>query len=450
MKHVPEQDSESSSRNVRILVGSKMKIEKLRYHKTACRTLAVRPRDQDDPLDDAHPEGENSANKMLIFLFLGMTLMLQHDDEFTNEASSQDIMDDSIASLTIDESKLRKMSDEMLREICQKDPEAPALSLIIQDLLYLKKGNSGPEKIVLSLHKFPTVIFNDDDIEERTSRWESEAQGTFIRMYTEVFGIDGPLTQSQPIESTQGTHRTPSAPRRYLQSSNYKLQFVPKVDKADEMILQNDESIILGTRIDPRSIKESPLVEIIKNKEGGLLLKGEGGGDSRRRISGAKLPEQVGIKFNGMLRRGSDLWERQNIKDKERLETGTWKYWLALQMKFERNTVPQTACRTPAVRIRDQDDPHDDAYPEVENSATVAEKTISNITEEVSLTIDEAKLRKMADEMLRQRCTSGDEHQYHIDQMKNFLKSIVDHCLGEVEKKKLFVFHITIVHTIGS
>ncbi|GKC56139.1 hypothetical protein Tco_1083737 [Tanacetum coccineum] len=27
------------------------------------------------------------------------------------------------------------------------------------------------------------------------------------------------------------------------------------------------------------------------------------------------------------------------------------------------------------------------------------------------------------DEMLRQRCTSGDEHQYHIDQMKNFLKS---------------------------
>ncbi|GKA10226.1 hypothetical protein Tco_0689659 [Tanacetum coccineum] len=37
--------------------------------------------------------------------------------------------------------------------------------------------------------------------------------------------------------------------------------------------------------------------------------------------------------------------------------------------------------------------------------------------------IDEAKLKKIADEMLRQRCTSGDEHQYHIDQMKNFLKS---------------------------
>ncbi|GKD63548.1 hypothetical protein Tco_1305656, partial [Tanacetum coccineum] len=38
-------------------------------------------------------------------------------------------------------------------------------------------------------------------------------------------------------------------------------------------------------------------------------------------------------------------------------------------MKFDRNTVPQTACRTPAVCPRDQDDPHDDAHPEGENSA---------------------------------------------------------------------------------
>ncbi|GKF73848.1 hypothetical protein Tco_0220180, partial [Tanacetum coccineum] len=129
-----------------------------------------------------------------------------------------------------------------------------------------------------------------------------------------------------------------------------------------------------------------------------------------------------------------------------------------------------------AVRPRDQDDPHDDAHPEGENSVKrqktseyeayvsgesssgqVNEEergpsTLSNqeqvdhydfwtdsyasdddeiptkqvsqdIMEEVSLTIDEAKLKKMDNEMLRQRCTSGDEHQYHIDQMKNFLKS---------------------------
>ncbi|GJS11752.1 hypothetical protein Tco_0368548, partial [Tanacetum coccineum] len=137
-----------------------------------------------------------------------------NDDEIPTKQVSQDIMEE--ISLTIDEAKLKKMADEMLRQrctsgdehqyhidqmknflqsdivwesrkeilvsphprkitplvqSCQRDPEAPALSLINQDLLYLKKGNSGPEKIVLSLHKFPAIVFNDDDIEERTSRW---------------------------------------------------------------------------------------------------------------------------------------------------------------------------------------------------------------------------------------------------------------------------------------
>ncbi|GJV05260.1 retrovirus-related pol polyprotein from transposon TNT 1-94 [Tanacetum coccineum] len=43
--------------------------------------------------------------------------------------------------------------------------------------------------------------------------------------------------------------------------------------------------------------------------------------------------------------------------------------WLALKMKFERLQVPATTCRTPAVCPRDQDDPHDAAYPKGENSA---------------------------------------------------------------------------------
>ncbi|GKD37696.1 hypothetical protein Tco_1257903, partial [Tanacetum coccineum] len=123
------------------------------------------------------------------------------DDEIPTKQVSQHIMEE--VSLTIDEAKLRKMADEMLRQryhidqmknflksdnvwesrkeilvsphsrkttplvhSCQRDPEAPTLFLINQDLLYLKKGNSGTEKIVLSLHKFPAIIFNDDDIEE--------------------------------------------------------------------------------------------------------------------------------------------------------------------------------------------------------------------------------------------------------------------------------------------
>ncbi|GKB00461.1 hypothetical protein Tco_0828454 [Tanacetum coccineum] len=132
-----------------------------------------------------------------------------------------------------------------------------------------------------------------------------------------------------------------------------------------------------------------------------------------------------------------------SMKDNPQLQQQDIAIWLALQMKFENLQVPQTTCRPSAVRPRDQDDPHDDAHPEGENSNQEQEhdydfwtdsyasdddeiptKQVSqDIIEEVSLTIDEAKLKKMADEMLRQRCTSGDEHQYHIDQMKNFLQS---------------------------
>ncbi|GKB73316.1 retrovirus-related pol polyprotein from transposon TNT 1-94, partial [Tanacetum coccineum] len=122
--------------------------------------------------------------------------------------------------------------------------------------------------------------------------------------------------------------------------------------------------------------------------------------------------------------------------------------WLALQMKFERNTVLQTACRTPAVHPRDQDDPHDDAHPEGENSAKrqktseyeayvsgesssgqvfqeeQAPSTLGNQEQDDDFDFWTDSYASDDDEIpSKQRCTSGDEHQYHIDQMKNFLKS---------------------------
>ncbi|GJW68855.1 hypothetical protein Tco_0123279 [Tanacetum coccineum] len=155
------------------------------------RTPAVRPRDQDDPYDDAHPEGENSNHEQDDDFDFCTDSYASNDDEIPTKQVSQDIMEE--VPLTIDEVKLRKIADEMLRQICtsgdehhcQRDPEAPALSLINQDLFYLKKGNSGPEKIVLSLHKFPAIIFNDDDIEERTSRWNPHAKIFYIRKQKE-------------------------------------------------------------------------------------------------------------------------------------------------------------------------------------------------------------------------------------------------------------------------
>nr|GEU41486.1 putative ribonuclease H-like domain-containing protein [Tanacetum cinerariifolium] len=153
----------------------------------------------DDSHDNAHPEGENSAKQQKTSEYEAYVsgesssgqdnVHKQDDDEIPTKQVSQDIIEE--VSLNIDEAKLKKITDEMLRQRCTsgdenqyhidqmknflksdiRDPEAPALSLINQDLLYLKKENSRPEKIVLSLHNFPVVVFNNDDIEERTSIW---------------------------------------------------------------------------------------------------------------------------------------------------------------------------------------------------------------------------------------------------------------------------------------
>ncbi|GKF68332.1 hypothetical protein Tco_0198011, partial [Tanacetum coccineum] len=67
---------------------------------------------------------------------------------------------------------------------------------------------------------------------------------------------------------------------------------------------------------------------------------------------------------------------------------------------------------------QEQDDEFDfwtDSYASDDDDEILTKQVTQDIMEEISLTIDEAKLKKMADEMLSQRCTSGDEHQYHID-----------------------------------
>ncbi|GJS53884.1 hypothetical protein Tco_0492991 [Tanacetum coccineum] len=57
---------------------------------------------------------------------------------------------------------------------CQRDPKAPTMTFLNQDMFYLKHGNSRTKKYILSLHKYPAVLFPDDDIEERTSRWKEK------------------------------------------------------------------------------------------------------------------------------------------------------------------------------------------------------------------------------------------------------------------------------------
>nr|GEZ91700.1 hypothetical protein [Tanacetum cinerariifolium] len=104
------------------------------------------------------------------------------------------------------------------------------------------------------------------------------------RMYVAVFGVDVPTTQSQPIESTQGTHRTISTPRllnlRRMKENQvlYEIEEhliaeeikklvegavnVENVEDDSSTLRQNDTQNILGTWLEPRSNKESPKVEI--------------------------------------------------------------------------------------------------------------------------------------------------------------------------------------------
>ncbi|GKG16873.1 hypothetical protein Tco_0361830 [Tanacetum coccineum] len=60
------------------------------------------------------------------------------------------------------------------------------------------------------------------------------------QLYVEVFGVEVPTTQSQPIESTQGTHRTTSAPR------------TPNLEIAKGELSAPRRSTVIRLRIPPR------------------------------------------------------------------------------------------------------------------------------------------------------------------------------------------------------
>ncbi|GJZ89074.1 hypothetical protein Tco_0660856 [Tanacetum coccineum] len=188
--------------NLPIWLALKIKFEELQASNTSFISSAIRPRYQNDPHDDVHSEGENSA-KMQKTSGHGTYMFRESSSGQINESEpgpstsdNQEQLDDFdfwTDSYATDDDELltkkhknlwKKCHRQLMRQnyakFCQGDPKAPALSLVNQDLLYLKKGNSGPEKIVLSQYKFLAVPIPDDDIKERTSRWELGREHKFI------------------------------------------------------------------------------------------------------------------------------------------------------------------------------------------------------------------------------------------------------------------------------
>nr|GEX33195.1 hypothetical protein [Tanacetum cinerariifolium] len=229
----------------------------------------------------------------------------------------------------------------------------------------------------------------------------------YYRMYAEVFGIDVPLTQSQPTESTK-----------------------------------NDEHNIPSTRLEPMSDKESPNVEFTD-----VVIPVNVNEEEEEHVK-EQVPEQVRDQVPVYVAKGLIMERQKNKEEIKKLiakailqERGNIQAQTSLQIqKVIANDipsqvdailrVPQTTCRTSIVRPRDQDDPHDDAHPGgrtvqsgrrhlsikhmylesdyldriiKRNKVYQLQQVSQDIMEEVSLTIDEAKLKKIIDEMSRQR-----------------------------------------------
>ncbi|GKC53301.1 hypothetical protein Tco_1076046 [Tanacetum coccineum] len=222
----------------------------------------VHPRDQDDPHDNTHLEGENSAkmkktsehgtymfgesssgqaNKSKLSLstsgnqeqlddfYFWTNTYATDDDELPADKVSQEFENEM--SKSVDGAKLHKVVDEMLRQRCTSGDEHQyhidqMQNFLKNDIVWesrkeiltspfpqkpiLAKGNSGPEKIVLSLHKFPVVIFPDDDIEERTSRWMQNFLKNDIvwESRKEILVSPYPQKPTLVIQSTKGNLRT--------------------------------------------------------------------------------------------------------------------------------------------------------------------------------------------------------------------------------------------------
>ncbi|GJS41174.1 retrovirus-related pol polyprotein from transposon TNT 1-94 [Tanacetum coccineum] len=278
----------------------------------------------------------------------------------------------------------------------------------------------------------------------------------------------------------------------------------------DSFTPRNDEPNIPGTRLEPKSDKESPEVEITNDEEVEITnvvipmnvnKEEEEITDEvyelKRRDKGKIVEDSWSTPFPTLIR-SHRIYTDLVSSDTEKLQELTGRYTYLFEHLKARflsrksfdtlvdhlqevmveslptmvdthikeqvkkqvpEQVPQTTCRPSVVRPRDQDYPHDDAHPEGENhtkrqntseyeaymsgeslSGQLNEEERGPSTSVITLTIDEAKLKKMANEMLRKRCTSGDEHQYHIDQMKNFLKSDI-----VWEKRKFWAREIDIV-----
>ncbi|GKB80202.1 hypothetical protein Tco_0947097 [Tanacetum coccineum] len=273
------------------------------------------------------------------------------------------------------------------------------------------------------------------------------------QMYAEAFGVDVPTTQSQTIESTQGTHRTTSTPK-ILNPDVNEGESTEEIEKMVEgtknvdahefvnYILNNQNDP--GTRLDPESHKESPEVEIINDVQPVNVTKEEDESaeddyELRRRVKktlgidvinpklSSSTPSSSSSKLSASQRLLS-LFKSKTCHSKQYKSffdelKGRYHYLFGhLKSTFmPRKSFHALANHLEAVMQESL--PSNDKYAS-DDDELPTEKVSQELVEEMLETVDEAKLRKVVDEMMRQRCTSGDENQYHTDKINSLNNDI--------------------------
>nr|GEW38542.1 hypothetical protein [Tanacetum cinerariifolium] len=105
------------------------------------------------------------------------------------------------------------------------------------------------------------------------------------QMYVVVFRVDVPMTQSQLIESTQGTHRTTSAPRRSTRLTPPTL--IQPIAEVDDIILQD---IIQLSLAEQKSRNEIEVKQNVQKVEEHLIAE-----EIKKLVEGAKNVENVEV-----------------------------------------------------------------------------------------------------------------------------------------------------------
>ncbi|GJS03073.1 hypothetical protein Tco_0319581 [Tanacetum coccineum] len=144
------------------------------------------------------------------------------------------------------------------------------------------------------------------------------------------------------------------------------------------------------------------------------------------------------------------------MKDDEQAKSDDLPVWISLMYKFYKPVAPIKHCRVDVVRTRDQEDHNDDDnHPEGESSAKrqktsehgtytreVSPELLDEVSRKVMTTNDLQRMQNALTVMMRNRCDSGEEHQYHLDQMQSY----IERQINENSKARKYVPSLHKIH----